>query len=61
MAADKVQILSIFFAFVFTSKVSQVFVPKGKVLEELPAVSAKQVRDLVHGTKFASEDADRVA
>lgn len=60
IAADNIQILNIFFAFVFTSKVSQVFVPKGRVQagEELPALSVKQVRDLAHGTRFASEDAE---
>lgn len=62
MAADKVQILNMFFALVFTSKVSQVFVPKGRVqaAEELQALSEKQVGDLVHGTMFASENAKRV-
>lgn len=62
MAADKVQILNIFFALVFMNKVSQIFVPKGRVQagEELQALSEKRVGDLVDGTMFASEDAKRV-
>jgi len=37
-------------------------VPKGRIQarEKLLASSEKQVRDLVHGTRFASEDTDRV-